>query len=66
LYTGLFLCAPNRYIILLRFISLLPSTLNYNHTDLELCTAYFVLTFPHPGLYWIYGNEDDDDDDEGL
>jgi hypothetical protein len=24
----------------------------------------FVLTFPHPGLYWIYGNKDDDDDDE--
>jgi hypothetical protein len=21
------------------------------------------LTFPHPGLYWIYGNTDDDDDD---
>jgi hypothetical protein len=21
------------------------------------------LTFPHPGLYWIYGNKDDDDDD---
>jgi hypothetical protein len=21
----------------------------------------FVLTFPHPGLYWIYGNKDDDD-----
>jgi hypothetical protein len=20
------------------------------------------LTFPHPGLYWIYGNKDDDDD----
>jgi hypothetical protein len=23
----------------------------------------FVLTFPHPGLYWIYGNKDDNDDD---
>jgi hypothetical protein len=22
------------------------------------------LTFPHPGLYWIYGNKDDDDDDD--
>jgi hypothetical protein len=29
------------------------------------------MTFPHPGLYWIYGNkeeeeeeEDDDDDDD--
>jgi hypothetical protein len=29
-----------------------------------LCTAYFVLIFPHPGLYWIYGNKDDDDDDD--
>jgi hypothetical protein len=34
--------------------------------DFVLCTAYFVfvLTFPHPGLCWIYGNEDDDDDDD--
>jgi hypothetical protein len=24
------------------------------------------LTFPHPGLYWIYGNKDDDDDDDDL
>jgi hypothetical protein len=34
--------------------------------DIVLCTAYFVfvfiLTFPHPGLYWIYGNKDDDDE----
>jgi hypothetical protein len=22
------------------------------------------LTFPHPGLFWIYGNKDDDDDDD--
>jgi hypothetical protein len=22
------------------------------------------LTFPHPGLYWIYGNKDDGDDDD--
>jgi hypothetical protein len=22
------------------------------------------LTFPHPELYWIYGNKDDDDDDD--
>jgi hypothetical protein len=22
------------------------------------------LTFPHPGLYWIYGNKDDEDDDD--
>jgi hypothetical protein len=31
-----------------------------------LRAAYFVfvLTFPHPGLYWIYGNKDDDDDDD--
>jgi hypothetical protein len=20
-----------------------------------------LLTFPHPGLYWIYGNKDDDE-----
>jgi hypothetical protein len=36
-----------------------------NYIDIVLCTAYFVfvfvLTFPHPGLYWIYGNKDDDD-----
>jgi hypothetical protein len=33
----------------------------YNYIDFVLCTAYvvFVLTFPHPGLYWIYGNKDD-------
>jgi hypothetical protein len=28
------------------------------------------LTFPHPGLYWIYGNKDDvvvdDDDDDDV
>jgi hypothetical protein len=39
----------------------------YNYIDIVLCTAYFVfvcvLTFPRPGLYWIYGNKDDDDDD---
>jgi hypothetical protein len=23
-----------------------------------------ALTFPHPGLCWIYGNKDDDDDDD--
>jgi hypothetical protein len=22
------------------------------------------LTFPHPGLYWIYGNKDNDGDDD--
>jgi hypothetical protein len=35
----------------------------YNCIDIVLCTAYFVfvLTFPHPGLYWIYGNKDDDE-----
>jgi hypothetical protein len=42
----------------------------YNYTDIVLCTAYFVLvfvlTFPHPGLYWIYGSKDDDDDDDVL
>jgi hypothetical protein len=40
----------------------------YNHIDIILFTAYFVsvLTFPHPGLYWIYGNKDDDDDDRGI
>jgi hypothetical protein len=42
----------------------------YNYTDIVLCTAYFVLvfvlTFPHPGLYWIYGNKDDDDDDDPI
>jgi hypothetical protein len=36
------------------------------YIDIVLCTAYFVfvfvLTFPHPGLYWTYGNKDDDDD----
>jgi hypothetical protein len=31
----------------------LPLFLNYNYTDFVLCTAYFVLTFPHPELYWI-------------
>jgi hypothetical protein len=40
----------------------------YNYIDIVLCTAYFVfvfvLTFPHPGLHWIYGNKDDDDDDD--
>jgi hypothetical protein len=40
----------------------------YNYIDIVLCTAYFVfvfvLSFPHPGLYWIYGNKDDDDDDD--
>jgi hypothetical protein len=40
-------------IILLRLIYLLASILNYNHIDLVLCTASFVLTFPHPGLYLI-------------
>jgi hypothetical protein len=36
------------------------------YIDIVLCTAYFVfvLTFPRPGLYWIYGNKDDDDDDD--
>jgi hypothetical protein len=24
------------------------------------------LIFPHPGLYWIYGNKDDDDDDDDI
>jgi hypothetical protein len=37
----------------------------YNYIDIVLCTANFVfvivLTFPHPSLYWIYGNKDDDD-----
>jgi hypothetical protein len=34
-----------------------------NYIDIVLCTAYFVfvLTFPHPGLYRIYGNKDDDE-----
>jgi hypothetical protein len=38
----------------------------YNYIDIVLCTVYFVfvLTFPHPGLYWIHGNKDDDDDDD--
>jgi hypothetical protein len=31
-----------------------------------LLILYFVLTFPHPGLSWIYGNKDDDDDDETI
>jgi hypothetical protein len=37
-----------------------------NYIDIVLCTAYlvFVLTFPHPGLYRIYGNKDDGDDDD--
>jgi hypothetical protein len=37
----------------------------YNYIDFILCAAYFVfvLNFPHPGLYRIYGNKDDDDDD---
>jgi hypothetical protein len=36
----------------------------YNYIDIVLCTVYFVfvLTFTHPGLYWIYGNKDDDDE----
>jgi hypothetical protein len=40
--------------------------LAYNYIDIVLCTAYFVfvLTFPYPGPYWIYGNKDDDDDDD--
>jgi hypothetical protein len=38
----------------------------YNYTDIVPYTAYFVfvLTFLHPGKYWIYGNKDDDDDDD--
>jgi hypothetical protein len=45
------------YITLLHVFTCL-----YNYIDIVLCTAYFVfvLTFTHPGLYWIYGNKDDD------
>jgi hypothetical protein len=53
----------------LHYITLLyVFTCLYNYTDIVLCTAYFVLvfvlTFPHPGLYWIYGNKEEDDDDD--
>jgi hypothetical protein len=57
----LLLCALTYYITLLYVF-----TCFYNYIDFVLCTAYFVfvLTSPHPGLYWIYGNKDNDDDDD--
>jgi hypothetical protein len=57
-----FMCSNSLYYITLLdvFICL------YNYIAFILCTAHFVfvLTFPFPGLYWIYGNKDDGDDDE--
>jgi hypothetical protein len=62
LYTGCFICSN-----LLYHLALCIYVYIYYNIDFVLCTAYFVfvLTFPHPGLYWIYGNKDDDDDDDG-
>jgi hypothetical protein len=56
-----FMCSNSIYYITLLYVF----NCLYDYTDFILCTAYFVfvLTFPHPGLYWIYGNKDDDDDD---
>jgi hypothetical protein len=59
-----FMYSNSLYYITLLYVF----TCLYNYIDTVLCTAYFVfvfvLTFPHPGLYWIYGNKDDDDDDD--
>jgi hypothetical protein len=57
-----FMYSNSLYYITLLYVFTCP----YNYIDIVLCTAYFVfvLTFPHPGLYWIYGNTDDDDDDD--
>jgi hypothetical protein len=56
------MCSNSLYYITLLYVF----TCLYNYIDIILCTAYFVfvLTFPHPGLYRIYGNKDDDDDDD--
>jgi hypothetical protein len=56
-----FVCSNLLYYITLLYVF----TCHYNCIDFVLCTAYivFVLTFPHNGLYWIYGNKDDDDDE---
>jgi hypothetical protein len=56
------MCFNSLYYITLLYVF----TCLYNYIDIVLCTAYFVfvLTFPHLGLYWIYGNKDDDDDDD--
>jgi hypothetical protein len=55
-----FMYSNSLYYITLLYVF----TCLYNYIDILLCTAYFVfvLTFPHPGLYWIYGHDDDDDD----
>jgi hypothetical protein len=47
----------------------LSSFILYLYTDLVflvLLIYLYVLTFPHPWLYWINGNKDDDDDDENY
>jgi hypothetical protein len=54
-----FMYSNSLYYITLLYVF----TCLYSYIDIVLCTAYFVsvLTFPHPGLYWIYANKDDDD-----
>jgi hypothetical protein len=54
------------YLEMQIYVCMYVFTCLYNYIDIVLCTAYFVfvLTFPHPGLYWIYGNKDDYDDDD--
>jgi hypothetical protein len=57
-YIQVFMYSNSLYYITLLHVF----TCLYNYIGIVICTAYFVfeLTFPHPGLYWIYGNKDDD------
>jgi hypothetical protein len=59
-----FMCSNSLYYITLLYVF----TCLYNYIDFVLCTAYFVfvLTFPHPGLYWVYGNKDDGDEEDDF
>jgi hypothetical protein len=61
-----FMCSNSLYYITLLYIftclyfRIITVLASYS----VLLILYFVLTFSHPGLYWIYGNKYDDDDDD--